>query len=199
MRAANGKRYRVRSQRNLVGRGGRRITAKGDLTGRTLKADSVRVGGSAAQPLARAAATGGPQKVAVLLFNFQNNNSQPWTTDQVRGYVFTNSSSVNEYYKEESSSSLSLTGKVRSDGDVFGWYTIPKTDGNCDPFGWGALARQAAEAAGPRHERLRQVPVHLAQGLRLRLRRDRGAAGHQRARRRVAHQRLREQPANRRA
>lgn len=65
------------------------------------------------------------KKVAIILFNFQNDQSQPFTKDSVRETVFTDQDSVNSYFKEVSFGKLDLKGKIRNDGDIFGWYTIP--------------------------------------------------------------------------
>jgi hypothetical protein len=82
--------------------------------------------------------TFGQQKVLVLLVNFTDNTSQPWTIDQVRNTVFT---SVNNYYLEASYQQTWLTG------DVFGWYTLPIAS-SCTESTIGTAAKQAAAAAG---------------------------------------------------
>src|ERR1041385_1530137 len=82
--------------------------------------------------------TFGEQKVLVLLVNFQDNTSQPWTIDQVRNTVFT---SVNNYYLEASYQQTWLSG------DVFGWYTLP-INATCTESTIGTYANQAATAAG---------------------------------------------------
>jgi hypothetical protein len=84
----------------------------------------------------------GTKTVAVLLFNFSNNASQPWTTSHVRGVVFDNASSVDEYYRDASYGQLALTG------DVFGWYTIDATNSGCAYTTWANQARAKAVAAG---------------------------------------------------
>lgn len=63
--------------------------------------------------------TFGDQKTAVILVNFLDNTSQPWTPAYVRGVIFNNPDSVNAYYKEISFNQTSLSG------EVFGWYTLP--------------------------------------------------------------------------
>lgn len=89
------------------------------------------------------------KKVAVILFNFQNDTSQPWTTDLARETTFTNPDSVNAYYQEVSYNQLSLTGKLNADGDVFGWYTIPLNNtGSCTYSAWSQAARTVAQNAG---------------------------------------------------
>src|SRR5207248_1010905 len=95
-----------------------------------------------------AAGFNGPQKVAVLLFNFAADTSQPWTPDYVRQRIFTASDSSSAFYREESYGDVYLTGKLRSDGDVFGWYTIAADPATCDVDTWASQARAAAAAAG---------------------------------------------------
>jgi alpha-galactosidase-like protein len=83
--------------------------------------------------------TFGEQKVLVLLVNFQDKATQPWTTTQVRDVVF---NSVNNFYRESS------YGQTWLAGDVFGWYTLPISGATCDQNAIATYARQAATAAG---------------------------------------------------
>lgn len=84
----------------------------------------------------------GTANVAVLLFNFSNDTSQPWTVSQVRQATFDDATSVDEYYREVSYGQFGLSG------DVFGWLTIDSTNAGCDWRTWGNLARAKALAAG---------------------------------------------------
>lgn len=92
------------------------------------------------------------RKVAVILFNFQNDPRQTMTTDQARAVMFTNATSISNYYKETSNNAIEFTGKVRTDGDVFGWYTIPvnapTSTSGCTPETWGQKADAVAAKAG---------------------------------------------------
>ena len=119
------------------------------LAGRHVRAVGVDQGGvltvtgdvePAGEPTPLAAL--GTKTVAVLLFNFSNNTSQPWTTSTVRGVVFDNANSVDEYYRDASYGQLGLTG------DVFGWYTIDATNAGCAYTTWANQARAKATAAG---------------------------------------------------
>lgn len=77
------------------------------------------------------------KKVAVFLFNFQDDPREPYTTSYARGVYFTNTNSVNRYYQEASYAQWDLQGKVRQDGDVYGWFTIPYSyTGSCDYVDW---------------------------------------------------------------
>jgi hypothetical protein len=95
-----------------------------------------------------AAASTGARTLAVILVNFANDSAQPFTTDQARAAYFTASNSVSAYYGEQSQGQVSFTGQIRSDGDVFGWYTIASTDAGCNWQTWGSQARAAAKADG---------------------------------------------------
>ena len=103
----------------------------------------------AAEPLAAPGL--GARKTAVVLFNFSDNAGQPWTPELVRQYVFTGPTSASAFFHEESWGRLWLTGKLRTDGDVFGWYTIPSSSAECstnvDDI-WTIEANAAAAADG---------------------------------------------------
>ena len=71
-----------------------------------------------------------------------------WTADELRSAVFTGAASLDAFEREQSYGAISLTGKVRSDGDVFGWYTIDTPTGGCDPDSWKRDADAQATAAG---------------------------------------------------
>ena len=88
------------------------------------------------------------KKVAVFLFNFSNNNEQPWTVDEVRGWTFTGQYSANNYYREASFGKWKLSGKLRSDGDVFGWFKIPTDNTGCRYYEWPEMVKQQAKSQG---------------------------------------------------
>ena len=125
---------------------GVRIRVKGVRVGEAIAIQSGRDNLSASESsrfetmaMAVAPYTFGEQKVLVLLVNFQDRTTQPWTADQVRSVVFT---SVNNFYKESSYQQTWLTG------DVFGWYTLPISSASCDQTTIATYAKQAATAAG---------------------------------------------------
>src|SRR5688500_153745 len=66
----------------------------------------------------------GAHSLLVVLINFDNDTSQPWTVDAARSRVFTASDSTNAYFREESWDQIGLTGLARADGDVTGWHTV---------------------------------------------------------------------------
>ncbi|HSK71480.1 MAG TPA: NEW3 domain-containing protein [Pyrinomonadaceae bacterium] len=87
--------------------------------------------------------TFGEQKLLVLLVNFQNNLSQPYTIEQANDIIFNtaNTSSVTNYYREASFGQTWITG------DTYGWFTLPMNAG-CDYAQIASRAKQAAQNAG---------------------------------------------------
>ncbi|HEY9586097.1 MAG TPA: Ig-like domain-containing protein [Candidatus Paceibacterota bacterium] len=88
------------------------------------------------------------KKIAVILINFQNNSAQPFTSDTVRSVNFTAANGINAYYQEESFGYASLEGKIRPDGDVYGWYTTPSDNTTCDISSLASAAQTAAVVDG---------------------------------------------------
>ena len=86
------------------------------------------------------------KKVGVILFNFQNDTSQSYTQEHARQVTFTASNSANAFYQETSFNKVGLEGKLRIDGDIYGWYTIPHDNTSCDYSAWASAARIAAAA-----------------------------------------------------
>ncbi len=101
----------------------------------------------------------GPEvkKVAVILFNFQDDPTELHTKNEYRHMVYDKGSdTVEGYFDEVSHGKLVLQGKNSVDGsaDVYGWYTIPYSSQSC-PTGnagglivWGNAAEQLAKADG---------------------------------------------------
>lgn len=88
----------------------------------------------------------GDQTTIVILMNFTDDTSEPYTQSQIAGYQFTNDVSVNNYYQEDSFNQTSFSG------DVTPWFTIPYAQSEgCDYSdynSWANLADSAATAAG---------------------------------------------------
>jgi len=119
------------------------VTVRGALAGSTITvaANGLTVAASGAAATAGPAITGA-KRLAVILINFSDNTSQPFTPAFAAGVAFTNADSAATYYSESS------WGKVTLSGDVFGWYTLPNTSETCDWTGWANAADAAAAAAG---------------------------------------------------
>lgn len=83
-------------------------------------------------------------RTAVVLLNFRNDRSEPWTPATVRGLAFDNADSVASYYGEATG------GLVRLAGDVHAWVTVPHDKTGCAAsYGtWAASARTQLAAAG---------------------------------------------------
>jgi hypothetical protein len=84
----------------------------------------------------------GTRSVAVVLLNFSNSPTEPYSTSYATGVAFTNADSVAAYYAESSWGQLTLTGQV------FGWYTVPETNETCATGAWANSATMAAAAEG---------------------------------------------------
>jgi hypothetical protein len=128
---------------------GAAVVLHGHRAGKRLKG-TLRPLSSARGKLA-ASVPAGPRKTAVILVDFPG-DTPPWTPDEVRQWVFTDADSANAFYKEDSYGDVSLVGKNRVDGDVYGWYTIPAPvadpDYGCDPNAIAADADAAAASGG---------------------------------------------------
>lgn len=129
------------------------------LAGATVKVRGVKLAGDTAvdssgtttiAPAAIVPAT--TKKTAVLMVNFSDNKTQPWTADQVRNTVFgTTAPSDHTFFSEQSLGKVGLAGKTSAAGDVVGWYTVSDTAASCpaggDYGGWGLTVASHANAA----------------------------------------------------
>jgi MG2 domain/Gametolysin peptidase M11 len=117
---------------------GARIRAKGQLTGNTL---DLAPDSSGVQTVTPAASpnTLGEQRTLLILVNFSDAPTQPYTPDVARSVMFDTTS---RFYLENSFQQTWLTG------DVVGWFTIASTSTVCDTFAITTQAEAAASAAG---------------------------------------------------
>lgn len=115
------------------------------LTGASIKVSGVALGKKVVldeeikQDEKVLAATTGQTTYAVLLVNFQNDTRQGFTKAIAEGIMFTNASSVNNFFQQSS------YGKASLGGDVYGWYTLP-IDQTCNIGPVETEARKAAAA-----------------------------------------------------
>jgi Gametolysin peptidase M11 len=136
-----GRRIALDFARRPALRAGTRLRVRGALRGGRLRVASARK--LRAAPTRRLAAVSpGPRSVGVVLFNFSNNSTQPYTRLQAEATMFTKPGSVSAYFNEESFGATSLTG------DVFEWVTLPVTNANCQIDSWAARATSAAASQG---------------------------------------------------
>ena len=82
------------------------------------------------------------KSIAVVLINFTNLATQPYTKATVLNALTGSSTSAKAFLEEESKGRMTVTG------DAFGWYTIPATTTGCDWTTWHTLGWNAATAAG---------------------------------------------------
>ena len=137
---------------------GSRLSLEGVTLGQDLlTGDRVRVKGNRSEKAIRVQASGpeglaglevlaaaplsntfGSQKTLLILVNFSNAPTQPYTVDQAKtGYA-----AVDAWFREVSYQQTSLAI------DVVGWYTMSLTNAGCDYSLIQSKARQAATAAG---------------------------------------------------
>ena len=84
------------------------------------------------------ARTMGGQDALVILFNFSNDRSQPYSPDSAASVT----SQVRDFYLENS------FGQTIMNFTVTGWLTIPATNAGCDYYTWATQAETAASNAG---------------------------------------------------
>lgn len=114
---------------------------------RVNQALALESGSSSVQSLAPALPnTFGAQQTLVMLVNFADKQTQPYTVASAQG-VFTTTS---DYYWEASYRQTWLTGAVdlAQAADVRGWYTIALSSTVCDSGTLASQAKSAASAAG---------------------------------------------------
>ena len=131
--------------KNLVS--GTKVKITGDIRRKTIRTTFAQIKTISNAQTANIQAIG-LKKVAVILINFQNDTTKPWTVDVIRSNVFTGVTSVNNYYQEISSGATWLEGKVNANGDIFGFYTIPYDNTGCSYSAWGDSGHAAAIADG---------------------------------------------------
>jgi M6 family metalloprotease-like protein len=75
-------------------------------------------------------------KTAVIMVNFTSHNYQPVTTTDMKSWMFTDTATgfgINHYYQSASHGFARIRGVVSpTQGDVFGWYTLPDPQYECN-------------------------------------------------------------------
>ena len=94
--------------------------------------------GSSMLPLS-SSNTFGSQSTLVILFNFQDLATQPYSTASAQSVTF---NEVSNFFRENS------FGQTWLEGAVVGWYTIAASSTVCSYNTWAAQAEQAATDAG---------------------------------------------------
>ena len=136
----NGKRLRLEFAGGLAPDlpTGSRIRARGRLQNEEtlMLADS---GSVQAISVSAGVNTFGVRRVIVMLVNFQDNLTQPFSVAMAQSIAFDH---VNRFYQESS------YGQTSVSGDVYGWVTLPMNSATCDTGSIASLADQAAANAG---------------------------------------------------
>ena len=122
-------------------------TGMGDWAAETTAGSGDPVAAGAPSPASDIApiAAGVPvvsRSIAVVMFNFSDLKTQPYTKAQMQDALLNTSSGLKAFFEEESKGRLAVTGAV------FGWYTIDATTTGCSWPTWHTLAWNAATAAG---------------------------------------------------
>jgi len=120
--------------------------------GGAVVAGDVRMYGAVGQPAAwgapRAVSDGsiafspGPRKVVVILIEL-GQGAPVAGAEAARQAVFTGTPSANGYFQEQTAGLVSLTGKQRADGDVYGPYPVTVFSNACSYTQWSEDADQA--------------------------------------------------------
>lgn len=117
------------------------VVATTDLTTlQTSSATKLLTSSEAVSPTTR--------KLAVVLYNFDDDTSQPIDAVSVRSKIFDAPNSANAFFKEESYGKVSLGGIDNPNGDIFGYVTIPHKTSTCDYQDWGTAATVAINSQG---------------------------------------------------
>jgi chitodextrinase len=118
---------------------GATVRVSGDRHGGALVADGAA---TSTGVLASAPGWSGPRRLAVILINFTNNATKPFSRAFANAVMFTNSNSVRAYYYEQSHGAVSLQG------GTFDWIRVPYSNATCQPQAWEAAARAIFNARG---------------------------------------------------
>lgn len=145
----SGNRYHLRYGKDKAPLGlttGSRVKVHGVSVEDELVPTTAAAGGGSGTTVTSTATAGvtGPRKAIVMLVNFTDSTSQPWTKEQVASLFFTASNSSSLFYQDNSFGQLALTG------DVVGWLTLPMSYANCNSnyYTVASAADQAAVASG---------------------------------------------------
>jgi PKD repeat protein len=125
-------------------RTGLRVRVSGRMLDQSFSVDRLEaLTGLSDVPAPASAWTTGAKKVLVILLNFQNDTSQPYTVAQAQSTMFGATGSVAKFYSENSWDQTTLSG------DVAGWFTAPiAKPTTCDISAVQTQAQTAATNAG---------------------------------------------------
>jgi chitodextrinase len=115
---------------------GRSVRLVGERRGDVFLAAEGETTSESAATATASTATTTTRRTAVVLLNFTNDVSQPWTPATVSSVMFGATNSVNAFYREVSYGSTAFSG------DVFGWVTVPYDNSSCRYGDWATAAAQ---------------------------------------------------------
>lgn len=113
--------------------------AAGGIAGRVRAASEARLA---------AAAPTGPHTLLVVMATLADVRETGFGIEEVREAVFTGRQSASSFFVQQSQGSVWLTGRMRADGDVAGWFDLPVSSAGCDEDAIAAAADGAARRAG---------------------------------------------------
>jgi hypothetical protein len=117
---------------------GDRVRVKGVRSGQTLQLQTTSTQNLEVVQYAPLSNTLGLQKIVIVMVNFANGPSHPATIASVK----LDMARSDAFFRENS------YGQTWLSVDVFGWYTLPIANTNCDQWAIKASADQAASASG---------------------------------------------------
>lgn len=103
---------------------------------------AVYDGASGGQALQSAPGWSGDRNLAVVLINFTNNATKPFSRSFANGVIFSNANSVRAYFLEQSHQDSSLQGTT------FDWIKVPYSNSTCQPQAWEKAARAILAGRG---------------------------------------------------
>ena len=118
---------------------GSKVRVSGWRRGDILTVDAAGILVLATSKSAAVPNTFGEQRTLVMLVNFQDKPSEPYTLADAHSVVF---GTTSDFFRENS------YGQTWLAGDVVGWYTIPLASTTCNTFSIATYAEAAATAAG---------------------------------------------------
>ena len=134
-------RFAGRGPTRLVGS---RVTLTGTRSGGALRVATSSAGADLRVRAAAGHIDAAPDAhtFAVVLMNFTDITTQPWSKSTVASAIAGGSSSMKSFFEQESKGDMSVSASV------YGWYTIPTTSAGCDWQAWEQLGWDEATSAG---------------------------------------------------
>jgi len=130
----------TRAGRDLTIRSQAKGTGTGTWAAETVNGSTISGGATTAADTTGASVSA--KSIAVVMFNFTDNRTTPYTKTNVMDALVNSNASLRAYFEEESKGRMTVTGSV------FGWYQLNTSTAGCPWQTWHTLAWNAATAAG---------------------------------------------------